>query len=294
MIRQVAELLLAGIGANRRAAAAALARPAAHADDDVYLSPHCDDVCFSLTGLVRTRGGGRLISLFTLSDYVEQGLDLPEGRAARISAVTAMRRAEDARFAADLRLLRTDLGLAEPRLCGRQTRDPAGAVLDAAALRGPLLAALADAGASAARGPDLPRPLLLCPAAIGGHANHLAALLVVAAALPDLERRFRVLFYEDLHYAADRALRREGLRRLFETIGRGRATRHKLPLGPAAARGKIAAMQIYASQFAAPPRSLAGFVPAAGGGPHEAVWEFAPEPRGGRRQRGAGLVASPL
>ena len=83
----------------------------------IFLSPHNDDVCFSLAGLAE-RTGGDLVSIFTLSEYVASPIPLPTDRARRMAAITALRREEDTRFAQAAGLVRHDLALAEPPVTG--------------------------------------------------------------------------------------------------------------------------------------------------------------------------------
>jgi hypothetical protein len=117
---------------------------------------------------------------------------------------------------------------------------------------------------------------LFCPAGIGGHVDHVATMTIVAGALPELLRRYRVLFYEDLHYASDWRDRQVGLLRLFAAVRDRRGTRFVFNLGTDA-DAKLGLIRLYRSQFAQLPGDCRRYSPAVDGAAdtlHEAVWEF--------------------
>jgi hypothetical protein len=256
----------------------------------VYLSPHHDDVCFSLGAIARRLPGGRLINLFTHSTHrLTRNDDDADG-------VTGERTAEDAAFAAACRFSRVDIGLPDAPLLGRGPGDLSHLVTDAAALR-PVLAARLNAIAEAT--PASETLTLFCPAGIGGHANHVATMMSVIGLLPVIEARYRVLFYEDLPYAANTVFRESGLLRLFAALGDRRGVRLASDFG-AAADAKLALVNLYASQFVGPQVGCDRFSPAALDGPyrlHEAVWDFGIGGRvlsaGGDHMAGRAPTASP-
>lgn len=236
----------------------------------VYLSPHHDDVCFSLGAFVRRHPGGRLINLFTRSGY---SLSPPAGIKPDIDAVTRCRVEEDNAFAAACHLNKLDLMLEDAPLHGRSPMDLSHIEEDRAVLRGPLLAKLR---AMAAETPADERLTLFCPAAIGGHANHVATMQAVVAALSTLVQRYRVLFYEDLHYAANPYHRRSGLLRLFAALSGRRGRRITIGFG-GDADAKLALVRLYRSQFAALPETCRRYSPDCEDeavGLHEAIWDF--------------------
>jgi LmbE family N-acetylglucosaminyl deacetylase len=233
----------------------------------VYLSPHYDDVCFSLGAMARALGGGTLISLFTRSLYIANA-EIGAQKVWSQEKVTALRDAEDAHFADACGLQRMSLGLDEPALRGRRPHGP-GIDEDRVQLKAPLsrmLETLPKPGA---------RPIaLFCPAAIGGHVNHVATLLTVLELLPSIERRYRCFFYEDLFYASSYGRRIAGLIRLRLRVGpRRRAVRHVHRIDQP--ESKLALVACYTSQHRRPPTidrfSPATFPPSPA---HEAFWEF--------------------
>ena len=238
--------------------------------NSVYLSPHHDDACFSLGALIKRRPGGRLINLFTRSGF---SVSPPSGSPPDVEAITRRRTEEDDAFAAHCHLNKVDLGLSDAPLLGRGAWDLAGVEADCAALTPPLLSRLM---AIAAETPPDEKLTLFCPAGIGGHVNHVATMVAVVRALPMLRPRYRVVFYEDLHYAAVALARPTGLRLLAKGLGTTRATR--LAIGfDAHVEAKLALVRLYRSQFETLPETCERYSPDAGApvlGFHEAIWDF--------------------
>jgi LmbE family N-acetylglucosaminyl deacetylase len=230
-------------------------------NNNIYLAPHHDDIAFSLGARVAAEPGGRLINVFTRSGYVA-GAPPNRPDAATIERITALRAAEDMAFAARYRLERVDLGLEDAPVRGRTASDLGGLADDIAQLRGPLTALLHEV--EGAR--------VFCPAAIGGHVNHLAVRAVVIELLPELERHGEVLFYEDLPYASSSRTRRDWLPNLRAAVGGRRLRRQVLRAGTQ----KLMAVNLYPSQHAAEITSLRRFSPRTlwPFGPHEAVWQL--------------------
>ena len=44
---------------------------------DLYLSPHCDDICFSLGAMAHRRRAGTLLTILPISGYVPQRRGVP-------------------------------------------------------------------------------------------------------------------------------------------------------------------------------------------------------------------------
>jgi hypothetical protein len=234
----------------------------------VFLSPHFDDIAFSLGVTARTIGAGTILNLFTRTTHIANPA-LAAARSWTPEEVGAQRDGEDARFAAMAGLGRRSLGLDEPALRGRRHRDLAGLAEDRAQLAR-VLAAELNAMAATDR-----RPLaLFSPAAIGDHVNHRATLEEVFDMMPALTPRWRVFFYEDLPYASYWWKRRRGIARLRRMFVGRHAVRHVLRLGGRSA-DKLALVRLYESQHRHPP-SLRRFTPNTTGfaSPHEAFWEF--------------------
>jgi hypothetical protein len=240
----------------------------------IYLSPHHDDICFSL-GHLASRRGGELLNLFTRSQYVAVAMALPADAGARVEAISRLRREEDLRFVQAAGLGRHDLGLPEPALIGREPFDLTDLDAEIVPLRASLMPYLLDL--LSAGTPET--ATLYCPMGIGGHRNHLTTLLAVRAAYDTLRARCTVLLYEDLHYASVAAARELGLQRAARIFAGFQLAGTALPLDPEASARKMQAIGLYASQHRHPPR-IADFTPASGAtGLHEIIWRV--EPLGG-------------
>ena len=234
----------------------------------VYLSPHHDDVCFSLGGLVARSRGGWLINLFTRSGY---SVVPPGGSRPDVETVTRIRTDEDDAFARACGMTKLDLGLTDAALEVRDIFDLSATRLIGAAFKGPLLARIRAIAAGIS--PDK-RLTLFCPAGIGGHVNHVATMQTIVEALPSLQDRYRVLFYEDLHYASSIEKRQAGLLRLFAAMQGRRGGRIAVSFAEAS-KEKLALVRLYRSQFAELPQSCAEYSPAVPDSDlHEAVWDF--------------------
>ncbi len=236
----------------------------------VYLSPHHDDVCFSI-GWLAGQFGGELVNLFTLSAYVAVDMDLPADGVARVEVVSLLRRLEDQRFAQAAGLAPHDLRLRDAPLTGHAPFDLTGLDLEVAGLSASLMPYLlamlpgdGDPGAAS----------LYCPMGIGGHRDHLSTLLAVRRDYDALRHRCTLFLYEDLHYASVPAARDAGLRRAAQIFTGTQLSRILLPLRPHEAERKLHWIGLYASQHARAPR-LADYTPASGiaSGPHEIVWQ---------------------
>jgi hypothetical protein len=225
----------------------------------IYLSPHHDDACFSLA-TVALRLGGVVLNLFTISAYTDEELKLSTDAA----AVSKIRDAEDLAFAQACGLMRYNLDRLDSPLRDRDPFDATEVDRDVEELRPHLRRALDDLTLAGHR------RLLFCPAAIGGHRDHIVARDVVLSAYDDLRRDYRIVFYEDLPYAADRGDRDSGLDALkARTAGLGYRHVFRLP----AADEKLRLVRLYRSQFDRLPEDLSQFTPADGTDrPHEAAW----------------------
>lgn len=162
----------------------------------VVLSPHFDDACFSVGGLLQAVGRGELVNVFNRSTYLARP---PAGLSAPSEAqVQALREAEDQAFATRCGLQRSALGGAEPGFHGRRPGALDAVEQDIAAMQDAVMDALL------ARAPQSgSRAYLLAPMAVGRHVNHHAVHAIVARQREALAQHFHLCFYEDLPYAND-------------------------------------------------------------------------------------------
>lgn len=234
---------------------------------DVYLAPHSDDICFSLGAFAYRRRAGILLTVFPISGYVAPRAGVPRPPP---DQVTKIRMAEDRKFAAACGLQAWFLKAPCASAIGHGSFDLGWAEDNARRIETPLIQALMG---FAAQGDPGTRSWLMCPSGIGSHVDHVALRLVVTRHFDTLSARYRLSFYEDLHYASDRQARQAGLDQLFQTLGDRKLSRQVLPLGDAL-EVKLRLLALYPSQFTELPRSIERFTPSVGTDtpPHEALW----------------------
>jgi LmbE family N-acetylglucosaminyl deacetylase len=231
----------------------------------VVLSPHFDDACLSLGGILSAVGGGTLVNIFTRSLWLKKSDIANPGE----DHVRSIRDAEDASFAEHCGLVRHDLRCTEPALKGRKPLDVSHVEEDVGQVAAPLMAKLDELAARQQRA------FLFSPLGVGRHVNHRATIEVVLRNLCHLRKAYTLLFYEDQPYAANPHRRWQALNRMRSRFGQTPLTRQVyIPGWPA----KKALIGFYPSQFPPPvlqilfrPFALAPFAP------HEAFWSLSDE-----------------
>jgi len=238
---------------------------------NIYLSPHHDDVCFSIGWLAATRGG-ELVNLFTDSVH---GLNPSAADAARHSGETnsARRRREDARFTEAVGLGTHDLDL--PDVADGADPFDLTAIDDEIERLGarlvPYLLDLLPQDSTPASA------TLYCPMGVGAHRNHLSAFWAVRRAYDRLSPRCSVQLYEELPYASIGWIRQRDVAAMRNALAGHGLVPMQVPLTPAELQKKLEWISYYESQHHTPPRPEQ-FIPASGdcAGPHELVWRLLP------------------
>jgi hypothetical protein len=233
----------------------------------VFLSPHHDDICFSVACIALRQTSRALVNIFTRSEYVAKGIPLPTERDERIAFITGLRTAEDERFAAVGGLTRHDLKLSEPGVRGFASFDSRD--LDSEVGHVEFALQLFFDNAAGVR----QQSALFCPMGIGGHRDHLLTLLAVKAMMPLLQNRFDVFLYEDLHYSSVSSVRQAGIGRAMATMSGFNLSRIRYSLSRDLFAQKLELIALYDSQFKSSIRPE-DFIPADNEAPtpHEAVW----------------------
>lgn len=237
-------------------------------EDDVFLSPHSDDVCFSLGLQACARSKGTLLTVFPVSSYTAA---TPHGDRNRSAAITQLRLDEDSVFARAARLRACYLPYQDAQMRGQAPFDPRPAIGLVGAIEARLVKALMSPMIGRRPGQFA---WLFCPAAIGGHVDHIAVLLAVLKHRDILGKHYRLAFYEDLHYASDAARRQRGLDNLHRLLP-GAAMQHVVwLLDEAQQTAKMRLVRLQRSQLTPQINTIAAFTPAVPKGlpPHEAVW----------------------
>jgi hypothetical protein len=234
----------------------------------LYLSPHHDDVAFSLGHFATTLPGGELINIFTRSNYLAStGIRL-EDDADLTRHVMWIRTGEDQAFAERLELRRHALNYSEPPVLRRHPLAREGLEDDIETIKS-LIPSLVNFAATT------PAPhWLFVPLAVGRDVNHLAVRTLVVRNLAALLPHYAIAFYEDLPAARKLGDRRRAIRRLKAAVAPGRLERLLIPMGPNGVANKLELVNLYASQHRRAVRDLRQFTPRTGlfPVPHEAVW----------------------
>lgn len=241
--------------------------------EDIFLSPHPDDICFSLGHFAQKRQAGTLLCIFPVSCY-RVGKVLRNSVHTR--ATTRKRLSEDAVFADLCGLVPGYLEFYDAMTRGQDSFDIRNVNEIANKIQVSLIHALL--GPRIGQLPE-PRPWLFCPSGIGGHVDHVATLLVIAKNLPLLRKYYRLAFYEDLPYASDLPKYQKGLVILGQVLGDGMLKRYWFNLDQDAQKAKMGLIRVYDSQLTPEMNSMKVYTPAAMGcdSPHEALWLFQDE-----------------
>lgn len=229
----------------------------------VVLSPHYDDACLSIGGILSALGTGTLVNIFTRSLFLK---NVPPGRPRNEEQVHLVREAEDRAFCTHAGLSRHDLGCFEPPVVGRHSSDRSHLEEDVAQASAPVLSKLTELARSQSRS------FLFAPLGIGPNVNHLAMAQIIWRNLAKITEGYDLLFYEEQPYAARPFERRRALRRMRGATAAQSAKRHAFPIGW---KAKEALIAFYPSQFPSPVSRMR-FRPAvmAPLGFHEAFWSI--------------------
>ncbi len=183
----------------------------------VFLSPHSDDICFSLGGLIiGCRLTGTLVTLFSQSVHTRQ-IPVPvDGRESLRDVVTRLRRDEDESYASSQGFSRIDFGFPEPAVRGIRPFGPIDRdMLDD--LRPQFLDRVVQLSKPAGNYHN--PPVLFTPLGVGRHVDHLWVKECVATNIKLLSKYYRVAFYEELPYACVPDARDRALAEAREQLG---------------------------------------------------------------------------
>lgn len=212
----------------------------------IFLSPHCDDVCFSIGGIAQQFHRGILLNLYTRSTYVHPTSPLCPNESLTSNFISQARTQEDERFAKACGLTRMDLGLEEPELMGQEPFCYDNLLLDIELLEDKLITRLK----SLAQRND-PKALLFCPMGIGHHRNHLATTLTILKNRTSLEQYYQLFFYFDLPYAADQRHKMHGIKRFEQIVKSANLPIYMYELTSKRMENKQALIELYQSQLPA-------------------------------------------
>lgn len=198
----------------------------------LYISPHADDVCFSLLGTIGSLyAEGELVTVFSRSEWAEPDWDGPRGA----ELITAARAREDRAFCAVNGLSYQPLGFEDSSIrhgLKGNLRRPSGETQLINEVAGRLSEVLktGDVG------------MIFAPLGLGGHTDHritssAAKLAAGAAAKP-------IAFYEDIPYATELTMR--GIRKVARELDTDMEP--VICLSDLSVESKVQAARLYRSQ----------------------------------------------
>jgi hypothetical protein len=262
-----------------------------HAASSVFLSPHRDDVCFSLGACLSGLRGGTLLNIFTKSRFIARFDWAPADLVAKLRAsefeaenrgasrrgaappewidwVSEIRAGEDRAFAKTLGLRVLDLEFSEAPLRAQHPFEGEVVPEDSAQVNAVLMKALTKMTRSSGT-----RAWLMCPAGIGKHVDHLLVRDLILRQFRELREAFRIGFYEDLHYASQSDERVDGLAQFLDATSGLGLMRIELPFSHRPSQ-KLDLIRIYGSQLRLEEDRISRFSPATllPSGLHEALW----------------------
>jgi len=236
----------------------------------IYLSPHVDDISFSLSATIAKAPGGNLINIFSRSDFVARPMSYLYLNKTKIDNVSEIRNREDEEWANRLSLKRENLDLTDATGSGLKPLDLSDLSKEIKLVESRLVSLLKDMTKNSQES------IIFCPMAIGGHRNHLSTLIAILNNYKEISaNKACVAFYEDLPYAANAQGRLIGID-LFSKISRAKKlTRYVHNLSNDEYQRKIDLVNIYLSQHCNGANN-ADFIPSdsKSPSPHEAFWMF--------------------
>ena len=191
------------------------------AEGAYLLSPHFDDICFSLASFSYRLKRGKIFTLFSWSanivnekiKFIVGAHNLKGGTEAfdySVGLVSRLRLTEEKDFCRDIAF---DLALGcfvDAPLRGRHPfKDSIQNALEDTKIFSEKIRAILESIAHPKS--NQAKPLLLCPIGIGNHIDHLIVLNVIVQNLDPIRAKFRVGFYEDLPYASKSQNRQVGI-----------------------------------------------------------------------------------
>lgn len=214
--------------------------------DAIFLSPHFDDACFSLGGLIASHPGSTLINVFTKSLFLARLDNFYQGRLDMDASerVYKIRNAEDDCFAKKMSLRKLNLNLEDTSAVGLHPFDLADISKEVALVNQSLIHHLN----SIYKASNSQRLNIFCPLSIGNHRNHVSVFLSVLENYDVLSGFADIFFYEDLPYAGLNDLRAPAISQLEKFFTPSRLKRNILNLSKDELDIKMENIEIYGSQ----------------------------------------------
>ena len=226
----------------------------------VFLSPHFDDLAFSLSGHLLDWREGFLVNIFSVCNRVTSKYKSQNPMHYDVTSVSKIRDAEDILFCNQFYLNRFNLEMSEATVRGEHHFNLNGLEPlknELSNILIPFLLQLVEADQQA-------KLALYCPMGIGGHIDHLATLQVVIGNYQVLRQFFDIYFYEEFPYASSKLIRKTGLINFYSCFENAQYRNFVKQLNTAEVEAKIDLISIYQSQLSTLVKST--FIPC------ESIW----------------------
>jgi hypothetical protein len=211
--------------------------------DIIYISPHFDDVCFSLGGLASEIRRGLLINLFTHTCYVEN-----PNVVCNKNKVSELRSDEDLKFVKKCNLTRFNFSFEDTSALNISPYDLSKIEDEIKMVSNQMIPFLMDAN----KGSE--KAYLFCPMGIGFQRNHLSTYISILNNLDLLRGKYELIFYADIPYAINPARLDRGLNLFNRITHKYRKNINYYDLTETDnSKGKIDLVNIYQSQHAKEP-----------------------------------------
>jgi hypothetical protein len=214
--------------------------------NNIYISPHSDDICYSLGAWVASNPGGHLINVYTQSNYMNPAAHAIFGNNLSSDEISQIRRQEDQLFADATGLILTDLFMKDAPIDGYSNHhDLTDLNKDIDKLEPVLMDAIISKLQTNGN-------RLFCPIAAGMHRNHTTVLMCIIKNISFLKNRFDICFYEEIPYSRDPDIRRLAYDRLTMLINNNQCVRVKNHMVNSLFHLKENLVKMYQSQLKQP------------------------------------------
>ncbi len=201
----------------------------------IYLSPHYDDIAFSLSSKIQT--SGIILDVFTISNYVENKSCL-DGN----SSVSKVRKQEEINFLKKNKLEYKIMNFQDSGMHGspfsKYHEVPINTKLEKKLLKTVYELNLKNKINT-----------IFCPLGVGKHLDHLQLFLIIQKNYKKLKEEFNVVFYAEIPYIFYKNNLKNRVDFLKPWLHINHIKQHKYTLTNAEIISKIGTLKVYRSQF---------------------------------------------
>lgn len=202
---------------------------------DIYLSPHYDDIAFSLSSFIKPNS--LLINVFTISNYIEN-----QNYNSKNISVSTIRENEEKLFTSLNNLNFVKLCFFDRGIQGNPFSFYHD-VLNDDVLEKTLISQITSLIVTNQK------PTLYCPLGVGKHYNHLQVFNIIQKNYEELLKNFEIKFYAESPYLSYKNNLENRKRNLKQWFSEQNIKEYKKELNSAQIKQKIKNLMCYKSQF---------------------------------------------